>query len=427
MISQVRIYPPQNWQDFEHLTLRLWGEIWRVQDEIEFNAEVGSSQKGVDIYCIPKNEKRYFGIQCKNKKLFCKYGKHNKLSVDTIDQEIEKAKSFRPKLEKLIIATSFGKDSKLEEYVRELNLLHIRNGEFKIQICFWDYFSRKISEYENIYNWYLKNQNFQKTKTAFVSFENNETELSYSPEYIKCHVTYRLQTDDEKLEEKLAIQKAFENFDKENRFGFIVRLLTFFKNKSDNILTNNKVLINGIDIRSEQYIESTYPRKKHEINHFSILPNNSFKDKQEYSIKLKIENVGQSVIEDFKLEFNFEGDYEEIRVISPKISEINNYNASTWINDKFGLFEPDKNFIVQKDFVVSKNIIVTPKLAVEGIIVIKWRLLARDYNDDGELRININPKFIETQKTMYVLKTSDCKTETEFGHKMLEGRYYLNL
>lgn len=57
MISPKRIHPPQNWQSFELLTLKLWGEIWNVPNEIEFNSESGSKQKGVDIYCVPKNEK----------------------------------------------------------------------------------------------------------------------------------------------------------------------------------------------------------------------------------------------------------------------------------------------------------------------------------------------------------------------------------
>lgn len=330
MISPIRIPPPQNWQDFEHLALKLWGEIWNVPNDIEFNSELGSNQKGVDIYCVPKNERGYFGIQCKNKKLFCKYGKPNKLTKSTIDKEIEKAKSFVPKLEKLIIATSFGKDSELEEYVRSVNLNHINNGLFKIQICFWDYFSRKIPEYENVYNWYLKNQNFENEKSVFISFKSDKTEKSFSPDFIKTHVTYRLQTNDEKLEEKSANQKVFKEFQKENGLSFFRDRIFNFSNKiSDNVFESKKILINGVDIRSQEYIESRYPREKINFNCAPIIAHNPIQDKQLCGFKIKISNNGRSVIDDFKLSFRIEGDFENVKVISPRISEIVTYDPTT--------------------------------------------------------------------------------------------------
>ncbi len=423
MISPIRIFPPQNWQDFEHLTLKLWGEIWDVPNEIDFNSESGSKQKGVDIYCIPKNEKVYFGIQCKNKKLFCKYGKPNKLTKATIDKEIEKAKNFRPKLEMLIIATSFGKDGDLEEYVREVNLNHFENGLFRVQICFWDYFTRKIPEYEDVYNWYFKNQNFEKSKSVFISFENDRTEKTFSPEFIKNNVTYRLQTDDEKLKEKTEFQKVFEDFQRENNLGFLNRIFNFSNKISDNVFASKKILINGVDIRSQEYIESTYPRLKSDSNSIPTIVSNFITDKQEFSFKVKIKNNGRSVIDDFKLSFKMEGDFESAEVDPPRISEINTYNATTWINNKFGLIEPSKNFIVQKDSFISKKIIITPKLAKVEKIKIKWALLARDFSDEGELIINIEPKFIKKQKTMYVLKNEECKSQVEFSYKMTESIY----
>ncbi|MFD1062039.1 hypothetical protein ACFQ1Q_02175 [Winogradskyella litorisediminis] len=426
MISPKRIHPPQNWQSFELLTLKLWGEIWNVPNEIEFNSESGSKQKGVDICCIPKNEKEYFGIQCKNTKLFCKYGKIQKLTKVTIDEEIEKAKEFKPKLEQLVIATSFTKDGELEEYLREINLKHIKSGIFRVQICFWEYFSRKIQEYDNIENWYLNNQNFVSQKSVYVSFENDKSEKNVSPEFIKNNVTYRLQTEDEKLEEKTAFQKAYKEFQSENKLSFINRIFNFSNKISDKILTSDKILINGVDIKSQEYIESTYPKQKLGTNIVPKFLNNLIKDEQEFSFKIKIKNDGRSVIDDFKLSFQIEGDFENVQVNPPRISELKTYNATTWINDRFGLFEPSKNFIIQKDTSISKKIIVTPKLAKEGEIKIKWTLLARDFNDEGELKINIKPKYIESQKTMYVLRTEDCKSEIEYNHKMIEGNYQLN-
>jgi hypothetical protein len=155
MISSQNILTPSNWQDFELLCLKLWGEIWEKQHEIEFNSDNSLGQDGVDIYCIPTNQTGYFGIQCKNKKLFKKNGQLNKITKSIIDEEISKAKNFKPKLKKLIIATSIEKEKAIEEYVREINIAHIEQGLFSVQICFWDFISRKMCEYENVYNWYL--------------------------------------------------------------------------------------------------------------------------------------------------------------------------------------------------------------------------------------------------------------------------------
>lgn len=57
---------PVNWQDFESLCKKLWGEIWHCPS-IKKNGRQGQSQNGVDIYGIPAGETDYFGIQCKGK------------------------------------------------------------------------------------------------------------------------------------------------------------------------------------------------------------------------------------------------------------------------------------------------------------------------------------------------------------------------
>ena len=57
---------PTNWQDFESLCKKLWGEIWNCP-EIVKNGRNGQKQKGVDVYGIPSHEQQYYGIQCKGK------------------------------------------------------------------------------------------------------------------------------------------------------------------------------------------------------------------------------------------------------------------------------------------------------------------------------------------------------------------------
>lgn len=67
MKSPFNIHPPKNWQDFETLCLKLWGEIWNIPHEIDFNSDNAQGQHGVDIYGPVNGGKDYYGIQCKNK------------------------------------------------------------------------------------------------------------------------------------------------------------------------------------------------------------------------------------------------------------------------------------------------------------------------------------------------------------------------
>jgi len=60
------IRKPENWQDFENLCKKLWGEIWDCA-EIKKNGRSGQNQQGVDVYGIPKFDTEYYGIQCKGK------------------------------------------------------------------------------------------------------------------------------------------------------------------------------------------------------------------------------------------------------------------------------------------------------------------------------------------------------------------------
>lgn len=427
MISKQNIYPPENWQDFESLCLKLWGEIWSVQGEIEFNSDNSSGQDGVDIYCIPQNKKGYYGIQCKNKKLFLKSGVLNKLAKSTIDEEINKAKNFKPPLKGLIIATSIGKDKELEEYVREINLKHLENNLFSVQICFWNFISRKIFEYKNVYNWYLKNENFNKTKSILVTFENNEKEIIHKPKFIKTKVTYRLQTKTEKEEELSHYRKAIEVIFDEKKESFVDRLLSFFRQQPLSLDSLAKISINGKDINSPEYIESTYPKPKNDNNSrvtftaMNLVPGN-----QALSFKINIFNNGDSVIDDYKIYFTLLGNYEKVTVKTPRLSELNKYIATTWINENYGLIEPDENFIVQQDSFLSKEIILIPNKDKEETLVLKWKILSRDFNDTGELKINVVPEYIENEKIMFVLKEKDCKEDFEYSNIYTEGIYTLN-
>ena len=49
---------PENWQDFESLCKKLWGEIFSIPNKIKKNGRLGQEQAGVDVYgilCVKRN------------------------------------------------------------------------------------------------------------------------------------------------------------------------------------------------------------------------------------------------------------------------------------------------------------------------------------------------------------------------------------
>lgn len=135
-MNQFQVYmpPPSNWQDFQTLI----GDIAKVkfiEHSVQEYGRQGQSQNGVDVYAVDMWDK-CIGIQCKETK---SGGLTNKL----IDEEVDKALKFRPKLDLFIIATSLRIDASLQNHVNTLN----SSGHLtlKIQLMFWDDINQEIN------------------------------------------------------------------------------------------------------------------------------------------------------------------------------------------------------------------------------------------------------------------------------------------
>lgn len=63
-------------------------------------------------------------------------GSPNRISIRDIQEEIEKAKSFKPHLSKLVIATALPKDQKIEEYVRTQSIQNVEIGLLQYKYVF---------------------------------------------------------------------------------------------------------------------------------------------------------------------------------------------------------------------------------------------------------------------------------------------------
>jgi len=148
--NNAQIPPPKNWQDFESLCADLWQEIWADPDT-QKNGRGGQRQYGVDVYGQPGCKGIYEGVQCKGKD--GRYG--NQVTETELRDEVEGAKSFKPKLSKFILATTAENDQHIQSIAREITELHRTKGLFQVIVYSWDEIQRRINQYPGVLrNWY---------------------------------------------------------------------------------------------------------------------------------------------------------------------------------------------------------------------------------------------------------------------------------
>jgi len=143
--SKLQIPPPSNWQDFESLCCDLWREIWK-DPNTQKNGRQGQPQNGVDIFGRPDQEKQWAGIQCKGKDNYS----DKSLNEDEVRREVEKAKSFTPKLSQFIVATTGLKDGRRQELARLITEEHLRDGLFSIHIWAWEDIKNRLESFPEV-------------------------------------------------------------------------------------------------------------------------------------------------------------------------------------------------------------------------------------------------------------------------------------
>lgn len=121
---------PNDWNEFEDIVWEIYTRKWQDSRAKRYGRS-GQQQHGVDIYGKPKDSNSYIAIQCKRYK-------NDKLTTKNIDEEIKKTQSFTSEIEEYIIATTESRDTKLQDYVRELNNKPKSEKKFIVDIVFWE-------------------------------------------------------------------------------------------------------------------------------------------------------------------------------------------------------------------------------------------------------------------------------------------------
>ncbi|MBB2412237.1 hypothetical protein HEL17_019660 [Escherichia sp. 14.0985] len=146
----MEIAPPANWQDFERLTLDYAKKQWK-DEYAQRHGRQGQAQSGVDIYGTHSISHELIGIQCKKKKHFEVPSKQ--LTIAEIDVEIDAAKTFSPRLDHFIIATTGPRDADLQGHIRMQNQAGL---PFKVSLLFWEDYQEFLNEHVGLMYKYYK-------------------------------------------------------------------------------------------------------------------------------------------------------------------------------------------------------------------------------------------------------------------------------
>lgn len=129
-----QIAPPKEWGVFEDLCHALFKQVWK-DPLAQKNGRRGQKQHGVDVFGSENgNRQNYQGVQCKGKD--ANYG--SSASWSEILAEITNAKSFSPKLQHWIFATTAPVDANLQKSARVLSVEHGKKGLFTIDVLGWE-------------------------------------------------------------------------------------------------------------------------------------------------------------------------------------------------------------------------------------------------------------------------------------------------
>ena len=378
MIASTQIKKPEHWQDFEKLCKKLWGEIWDCPNTIKRNGRSGQKQNGVDVYGIPKGETQYYGIQCKGKDEYT----NSTLTYKEIDEEIQKAESFKPKLKCFIFATTANKDTDIEEYIRNKDIEYRTKGLFEVHLACWEDIVDLLEERRNTYNWYINNCQYKDNTDVAITFNGRE-EIEIYPEYIRTTIYYKLD--------------RLNTSNLNNKYPFhIVGML------------------NDINLS------------------YNLTPNTDNKI-QWCEIPIKIENTGTTVIEDYKLYFSTKK--ESVECISTGIE----YLSDVFLDSSFRMvmnrrIDEDRELYESADsenelvYIPNDTILVQTdrrlfsfKIGLKygvDMIPIYWNFKSRNYNKKGLLKILVIPRYEEKTE---IRSSSDLReSEVLIEAKILE-------
>ncbi|WP_417784796.1 hypothetical protein [Tenacibaculum sp.] len=366
---QKTLRKPENWQYFESLCKKLWGELWEIPHKIKKNGRLGQPQNGVDVYGIPKNENEYWGIQCKGKN---DDYLNSKLTNAEIDEEIKKAKTFSPKLKVFIIATTQSKDVGIEQYIREKDIENRAQGSFEIILLCWEDIVDLIEENRETLNWYLGINSFRDKYDFEIVFSNGTSKTCIKPKFLKSITKYR--TIHSNLKPPSHIQMILPK----------IPTMMFQSNEVNRSWCSLDISLKNI---GNVVLENWY-------------------------VKLKL-NKARKISDNFNVHFLLNEQTKQMMYDNRTLYE--------YKDKKEFLYEPvNGEPLIQKSG-RTFTIYFIPEFD-QKMLKITWELLARDFNKTGLLEIELEPEFKEEINYIEVDKELSFKKDKVEIKELIEER-----
>lgn len=136
---------PSTPEEFESLCRELY-KVHHDCPTLQRHGRRGHRQHGVDLFGVSRRDRAMYGIQCK----LHEHGK--KCTLAEIDEEIEKAKTFSPKLDHFIVATTAPRDPELQRHLAQVTSDHLGKDLFDVVIASSDELDELLNLYPGVAN-----------------------------------------------------------------------------------------------------------------------------------------------------------------------------------------------------------------------------------------------------------------------------------
>jgi len=345
---------PKNWQDFERLCKKLFGEMFGCASTIKANGRPGQAQHGVDIYGVADGDTAYFGVQCKARDDEAAAT----LTADEFDAEVERARAFRPKLARFFIATTAKKDVRLEEHARRRDLESRGQNGFSITLCCWEDLADLVDENRETYRWWVLEKRHRERFGVEVSFRCDDDEVVLRP-----------------------------------KFRRVSRRREWSGDGRPHWVTQASAIAASLGRGSPSFLTP------------GLEQNLSYEE-----LTIEFCNSGQEVLEDYRLEFVVQGeghrtgDGRNPIFFDPRIP------SNVWTDGSCFGFSPHDNRPLTQGDTRAFTVFLSPNPDAE-FVEVAWTLFARDFSARGLLRATVRAEFDEHRIVELVDRASDAGEE----------------
>jgi hypothetical protein len=363
---------PVDWPNFETLCEKIFRYEWPCPSIMK-NGRSGQTQYGVDISGLPEGRTGYWGVQCKGKDGYTTA----KLTKADVDESIRLAQDFRPSLEMLIFATSANKDARMEQHVREADVASRARGGFGVSVYHWEDLARRIEDHRHVYDWWMRDKRHLQRYAVEFGFDSTSRDtFIVRPRYRR--VTKVVQSIDPTTRMIKSIQEQMSPRG--------LRNLGFGQNPAITALFRTRSVLSWC------------------------------------RVPFLLKNCGDEVLEDFELELEVEDDETRLGdgLSGPLIPRDIQRRSPVWTSETKRAGYRAQGPLVQSHDRVFEIWIKPP--AKEVSIRVRWRLVARDFDDKGVLALTVDPDFKDETEVSTTDDPSEAGESVEFK-EIYEGEH----